>query len=136
MVLLATHKKGQFKTGDIVRVHQKIQDDNKTRTQIFEGTVIAIGGHGFGKSFTVRRIGASGVGIERIFPLFSPLVERVEVKNPGFVRRSKIYFIRDKSAREIAEITRPRGKKVKGKNDGFKKPSSKIKTKAKHKKKK
>lgn len=108
MSLLATHKDTPFHIGDIVRVHQKIQEDNKTRTQVFEGTVMAIQGSGMGKNFIVRRIGHNNVAIERIFPLASPLVEKIEVKTLGHVRRSKIYFIRDKSARELAEITRPK----------------------------
>lgn len=133
MSFLATHKNNQFHTGDIVRVHQKIQEDNKTRTQIFEGTVIAIQGSGMSKSFCVRRVGVADVAIERIFPLASPLVEKVEVKTLGHVRRSKIYFIRDKSAREIAEITRPK-KSVHTKAKSRSK--SKIKSKAKQKTKK
>lgn len=131
MALLALHKDNQFHIGDIVRVHQKIQEDNKTRTQVFEGSVIAIQGQGLGKNVVVRRIGAAGIGVERIFPLASPLIEKVEVKTPGFVRRSKLYFIRDKSAREIAEITRPRGVGIQGRRQVKKKISAKTRSKSK-----
>lgn len=106
MALIAVHDGGTFHIGDIVRVHQKIQEEGKTRTQIFEGMVIAIRGEGGNKSFTVRRIGTGGIGIERIFPLYSPLIERVEVKAKGAVRRAKLYYLREKTSHEVAEITR------------------------------
>ena len=108
MALSTTHNSSQFHIGDLVRVHQKIQEDSKTRIQVFEGTVIAIRGEGENKSFTVHRIGTGGIRIERIFPLSSPFVEKIEVKAPGHVRRSKIYYIREKTSREIADITKPR----------------------------
>lgn len=106
MALIAKHNGQEFHIGDAVRVYQRIQEDNKTRTQVFEGMVIAIRGEGKNKMFTVRRMGAAGVGIERIFPLFSPFVEKVEVRALGSVRRSKLYYIREKTPTEIAEITR------------------------------
>lgn len=106
MALVATHNDKEFRIGDTVRVYQKIQEDSKTRTQIFEGTVIAIRGMGINKMFTVRRLGAGGVAIERIFPLASPFVEQVEVKAAGSIRRAKLYYIREKSAREVADITK------------------------------
>lgn len=76
-----------FSVGDNVKVHFGV--DNP-----FQGTVIAIRGEGENKSFTVRRIGAGGIGIERIFPLSSPLLTKVEVKKKGKVRRAKLYFLR------------------------------------------
>lgn len=92
--------------GDTVAVSQKIQEGEKTRTQVFEGMVIKIRGRGEGKSFTVRRIGAQKIGIERIFPLNSPIVEKVEVGRKGTrgVARAKLYYTREKSAREIEKI--------------------------------
>lgn len=105
MALKADINGHEFRIGDTVRVHQKIQEDEKTRTQAFQGTVIAIRGEGANKSFTVRRLGSAGVGIERIFPLESPIIEKVEVVSKGFVRRAKLYYLRDKSAREVASIT-------------------------------
>lgn len=105
MALSARINDHEFRIGDTVRVHQRIQEDKKTRTQAFQGTVIAIRGEGANKSFTVRRLGSAGVGIERIFPLASPIIEKVEVASKGFVRRSKLYYLREKSAREVASIT-------------------------------
>lgn len=129
MALVAVHGGGTFHIGDIVRVHQKIQEEGKARTQVFEGMVIAIRGERENKSFTVRRIGAGGIGIERIFPLYSPLIERVEVKAEGSVRRAKLYYLRGKTSHEVAEITRKhhRGREVA-------KPPKKFKSKAKAKK--
>jgi large subunit ribosomal protein L19 len=106
MALTIVHDKQSFSIGDIVRVHQKITEAEKTRIQVFEGMVIAIRGEGKNKTFTVRRIGAGGVGVERIFPLYSPLLEKVEVVKHGRVRRSKLYYLREKTAHEIAEITK------------------------------
>jgi len=127
MALNISYKDSQFSIGDIVRVHQKIQEDAKTRIQVFEGTVMAISGQGSSKSFTVRRIGAGNIGIERIFPILSPVIDKVEVKTIGRVRRSKIYFIREKSARELAEITRPKEARAANKAGKPKKSSAKRK---------
>lgn len=90
-----------IKAGDTVRVHQKIEEKGKTRIQIFEGLVLARK-HGSepGATFTVRKI-ASGVGVEKIFPLYSPLIDKIEIVRRSKVRRSKLYFIREKVAREI-----------------------------------
>lgn len=108
MALSIVHKNTKFQVGDIVRVHQKIQEDAKTRIQVFEGTVMSISGHGASKSFIVRRIGAGSIGIERIFPIIAPIIDKVEVKTAGKTRRSKIYYIRLKSSRDLAKITRPK----------------------------
>jgi large subunit ribosomal protein L19 len=90
-----------IKAGDTVRVHQKIQDKDKTRIQVFEGTVLARK-HGDepGATFTVRKV-ASGVGVEKIFPLYSPLIDKLEIVKRAKVRRAKLYFIREKVAREV-----------------------------------
>ena len=90
-----------IKAGDTVRVHQKIQDKGKTRIQIFEGLVLARK-HGDepGATFTVRKV-ASGVGVEKIFPLYSPMIDKLEIVKRSKVRRAKLYFIREKVAREI-----------------------------------
>lgn len=106
MALFASHNGSEFHIGDLIRVYQKIQEDQKIRTQVFEGTVIAVRGIGSNKSFTVRRIGAGGIGVERIFPLSSPLIEKVEVRAKGRVRRAKLYYIRTKTSRELADITK------------------------------
>ena len=90
-----------IKAGDTVRVHQKIQDKGKTRIQIFEGLVLARK-HGDepGATFTVRKV-ASGVGVEKIFPLYSPQIDKLEIVKRAKVRRSKLYYIREKVNREI-----------------------------------
>lgn len=106
MALFLVHNAQEFHIGDVIRVHQKIQEDEKTRTQVFEGTVIAMKGEGPNKTFTVRRIGAGRIGVERIFPLLSPLIEKIEVKAKGSVRRAKLYYLRGKTATELAEITK------------------------------
>lgn len=89
------------KPGDTVRVHQKIEERGKTRIQVFEGLVIAAK-HGTeaGGTFTVRTT-MSGVGVEKIFPLYSPIIDKIEIVKRSKVRRSKLYFIREKVAREM-----------------------------------
>ncbi len=90
-----------IRAGDTVRVHQKIQDKGKTRIQIFEGLVLARKhGNEAGATFTVRKV-ASGVGVEKIYPLYSPLIDKLEIVKRAKVRRSKLYYIREKVAREI-----------------------------------
>ncbi len=81
--------------GDTVKVHVKIREGDKERIQLFEGTIIAIKGSGVSKTFTVRRL-SYGVGVERVFPVHSPNVAKVEVVRLGRVRRSKLYFLRDR----------------------------------------
>ena len=90
-----------IRSGDTVRVHQKIQDKGKTRIQIFEGIVLARKhGNEAGATFTVRKV-ASGVGVEKIYPLYSPLIDKLEITKRAKVRRSKLYYIREKVAREV-----------------------------------
>ncbi len=92
-----------MQTGDTVRVHQRIQEKGKIRLQVFEGLVLARK-HGTesGGTFTVRKV-SEGVGVERIFPLYSPAIEKIEMTRRSKVRRSKLYFIRDKAAKEISK---------------------------------
>ncbi len=94
-------KKLDIRAGDIVRVHQKIEEKGKTRLQVFEGLVLARK-HGTeaGATFTVRAT-LSGVGVEKIFPLYSPMIDKIEVVRRSKVRRAKLYYIRDKASREI-----------------------------------
>ncbi len=106
MALKAKHKDIQFGVGDRIRVIQKIKEKGKERLQVFEGIVIRIKGRDIGKTFTVRRIGVQQIGIEKIFPLESPLIESVEVVKKGLrgVRRAKLYYIREKPRKEIDKI--------------------------------
>ena len=83
-----------FRSGDTVRVHVKIAEGDKERIQVFEGIVIQRRGGGHGATFTVRKISA-GVGVERIFPLESPNVAKLEIKSRGHVRRSRLYYLRE-----------------------------------------
>jgi len=85
----------QFKVGDTVKVHFKIVEGKNERVQIYEGLVIAMKNSKVGKSFTVRKI-SYGVGVERVFPIHSPRIVKVEVVRPGKVRRAKLYYIREK----------------------------------------
>ncbi|OAA31386.1 50S ribosomal protein L19 [Kosmotoga arenicorallina S304] len=85
----------EIRPGDTIRVYVKVKEGNKERTQAFEGVVIKIRGGGVNRTFTVRRVGAAGVGVERIFPFASPAVEKITVLRKGKVRRAKLYYIRD-----------------------------------------
>ena len=87
--------KPEFNIGDTVKVHVKIKEGNRERVQVFEGTVIAKRGGGVSETFTVRRI-SYGVGVEKVFPVNSPNVEKIEVVRRGKVRRSKLYYLRDR----------------------------------------
>ena len=90
----------EFRPGDTVRVAVKIKEGNKERIQNFEGVVIAIKGTGTGKTFTVRKIGANGIGVERIFPLYSESIAGIEVVKKGKVRRAKLYYLRHKTGKQ------------------------------------
>ena len=95
MALQAKIKEIYFRVGDKIKVFQKIQEGDKTRTQPFEGIVIAIRGEGENKMFTVRKIAAGNIGVERIWPLNSPWIEKVQVVRKGKVRRAKLYFLKE-----------------------------------------
>lgn len=100
-VNMEVRRKLGIRAGDTVRVWQKIQEKGKTRLQAFEGLVLARK-HGDepGATFTVRRV-ASGVGVEKIFPLYSPMIDKIEIVRRSQVRRAKLYYIRDKVSREV-----------------------------------
>ncbi len=95
-----------FRVGDSVKVHVKVKEGEKDRIQVFQGMVIAMKGGGTGGTFTVRKI-SDGVGVERIFPLHSPIINRVEVMRRGRVRRAKLYYLRERrgKAARIEEET-------------------------------
>jgi len=100
---IEARKAWDIKAGDTVKVYQKIQEKGKTRLQMFEGMVLARK-HGTepGATFTVRRV-SGGYGVEKIFPLYSPLIDKVEVTKRAKVRRAKLYFVRRKAAKEISK---------------------------------
>ena len=88
----------QYRPGDQVKVHFKIVEGDNERTQVFEGTVIRRRGTGLGKTFTVRKV-SFGIGVERIFPIDSPKIEKIELVKRGKVRHSKLYYLRDLSGK-------------------------------------
>lgn len=107
-----------FHVGDTVRVHYKliekekvsgktkreVKEETRERLQVFEGIVIAIKGEGANVMFTVRRIGAGAIGIERILPLISPWIKKLEVKKFGDVRRAKLYYLRKRTGRSASKV--------------------------------
>jgi large subunit ribosomal protein L19 len=113
-----TEKKVVFHVGDTVRIHYKLIEKEKVagktkrevheetheRTQVFEGIVIAIKGEGINTMFTVRRIGAGSIAIERIFPLQSPWIKKFEIKKTGEVRRAKLYYLRGRTGKAATKV--------------------------------
>jgi large subunit ribosomal protein L19 len=93
----------KFEIGDTVDVHFKIKEENKMRVQLFSGIVIGKKGKGLGKTFTVRRI-SYGEGVERVFPLYSPRIEKVTIKKKGKVRRAKLYYLREKTGKKATKV--------------------------------
>jgi len=94
----------KFKSGDIVNVHVKVKEGDKERIQEFQGIVISLRGSGVNATFTVRKI-SDGVGVERIFPVHSPRIAKIEKVKDGRVRRSKIYYVRDLATKAVAQKT-------------------------------
>lgn len=99
----------RFRAGDTVKVHVKVVEGSRSRIQVFQGVVIARQGRGVGETFTVRKV-SFGVGVERLFPLHTPSIDKIEVITRGDVRRAKLYFLRErrgKSAkiRELRETS-------------------------------
>lgn len=106
MAISALIKDTQVHVGDIVRVHQRVlEEENKERIQIYEGMVLGIKGREENKTFVVRKISSAGVGVEKIFPANSPWISKIEVKKAGSVRRAKLNYVRTKSSRQVAHIT-------------------------------
>lgn len=94
-------QKLDFRAGDTLRVWQKVKEGDKTRLQAFEGLVLARKhGREPGATFTVRKV-SEGIGVERVFPLYSPNIEKIEIIKTGKVRRAKLYYLRKKAAKEI-----------------------------------
>jgi len=83
-----------FRAGDTIKVHVKVVEGNRSRVQVFQGVVIRVQGAGIGRTFTVRKV-SFGVGVERTFPLHSPIFEKIEVVTRGDVRRAKLYYLRN-----------------------------------------
>jgi large subunit ribosomal protein L19 len=100
----------EFGPGDTLKIHLKVLEGNRERIQVFEGVCIARSNKGLNSSFTVRKI-SNGEGVERVFPVYSPLIEKFEVVRRGDVRRSKLYYLRDRSGKK-ARISERRVDKV------------------------
>ena len=98
----------EFRAGDTVKVHVKVVEGSRARVQIFQGVVIRIHGSGVGRTFTVRKV-SFGVGVERTFPLHSPIFEQIEIVTRGDVRRAKLYYLRN---------LRGKAAKIKERRDG------------------
>ncbi len=85
-----------FGPGDTLKVHVRVTEGERTRIQVFEGDVIARKGSGARETFTVRKISFNGIGVERIFPVHAPIIDKIEVMRHGKVRRAKLYYLRDR----------------------------------------
>ena len=110
--LLAGKDQQDIHPGDTVRVHVRIKEGAKTRIQVFEGTVIAMKNAGIRATITVRKI-SNGVGVERIFPIHSPMIDKVEVVRQGRVRQSRIYYLRNR----FGKAARIKARNLFGSND-------------------
>ena len=86
----------EFRVGDTIEIGQIIKEGNKERVQIFAGDVIAMHRNGIASTFTVRKIGANNVGVEKIYPYYSPIIDRIKLVKRGKVRREKLYYVRDR----------------------------------------
>lgn len=89
----------EFKTGDTVNVHYLVREGDKERIQKFEGLVISRRGSGSNQTFMVRKISAGNIGVERIFPLYSPFIAKIELKKQGDIKRSKLYYLRERQGK-------------------------------------
>jgi large subunit ribosomal protein L19 len=94
----------EFCVGDTIKVTQLVKDGDKTRTQAFQGIVIAIRGDGQGKNFIVRKIAAGGIGVEKIYPINSPVVNGIEIVKKGKVKRAKLYYLRNLLGKKATKI--------------------------------
>lgn len=92
-----------FKVGDTIQVHSRIKEGDRERVQMFSGIVINKQGRGIAETFTVRRI-SYGEGVERIFPLHSPFIQKIEVERSGKVRRAKLYYLRDRVGKTATKV--------------------------------
>ena len=94
----------RIKPGDLVRVNSKVKEGNRERIQSFEGIIIAMGGSKESKTFTIRKIASGGVGVERIWPLNSPLIVSIEMKKPSKMKRAKLYYLRGRIGKAAMNV--------------------------------
>lgn len=142
MAMYAKHNETTFKVGDTIRVHyrllekekvsgktkREVKEEVRERIQVFEGIVIKIKGEQENKMFTVRRIGAGGIGVERIFPLFSPWIKKIMVKKTGKVRRAKLYYLRNIIGKDAEKLTEKSDNRTKEMLSGKKEEQKETKT--------
>ncbi|MFC1711220.1 50S ribosomal protein L19 [Patescibacteria group bacterium] len=118
--------------GDTIKVHQKVLEKDKERIQIFQGIVIRIKGHSENKSFTVRKIATGAVGVERIWPVVSPWIVKVEIVKKGKVRRAKLYYLRERIGKRAVRVKTKKIEKTEkiktAKKEDVKKAKSALKT--------
>ena len=114
--LTALRKVPAFQPGDTVRVNVRIKEGERERVQAYEGVCIGRAGHGLQESFTVRKI-SFGEGVERVFPVLSPMIESIEVKRRGAVRRAKLYYLRDRRGKSARIAERAMGSLGRGEAD-------------------
>jgi large subunit ribosomal protein L19 len=114
--LLSLRKVPAFQPGDTVRVNVRIKEGERERVQAYEGVCIGRSGHGLQESFTVRKI-SFGEGVERVFPVLSPMIESIEVKRRGAVRRAKLYYLRDRRGKSARIAERAMGSLGRGEAD-------------------
>ena len=100
-----------FRSGDVLKITVKIIEGERSRTQVFEGVCIARKNNGVNSKFTVRKL-SHGEGVERVFPLFSPIIDKIEVSTKGDVRRAKLYYLRDRSGKRARISSRDRGEEA------------------------
>lgn len=103
MANFLTIKDITMRVGDTIAIHHAFKEGDKMKNQIFQGVLIAVKGSGNNVMFTVRKVGKDAIGVERIFPLISPLISKVEIIKKGSVRRSKLYFVRGRSEKELRD---------------------------------
>jgi large subunit ribosomal protein L19 len=96
---IITDEYPEFKTGDTVNVHYRVREGDKERIQQFEGLVISRRGSGANQTFMVRKVSSGNIGVERIFPLYSPFVAKIELRKQGDIKRSKLYYLRDRQGK-------------------------------------
>ncbi len=104
MAQYLNYQEQKISVGDTIAVHQEIIEGSKKRTQIFEGILIAVNGREAGKSFMVRKISANNVAVEKIFPVQLPSIKKIVVKRSGSVRRSKLYYLRDRIGKGATKV--------------------------------
>ena len=119
------YQETRINVGDRIAVYQKIEEEGKTRTQIFEGLVIGVKGRGVGQTFTVRKISTAAVGVERIIPVNSPIIDKIEIKARGDIRRAKLYYLRKRTGKLALRV---KEKKVVTPKTKAPKKASKTKT--------